>query len=179
MSIEKYQESERRYQEDGRTYRIIAKYGMHYIKGNRVPYFFITGSIDERVGLKGWSEDSGGCIHDEIAKHFPELKPLIQFHLWGQDGIPMHYVENAVYWWKGWKHFSKTHIEDYKKFTEKQAAEENYKIFNDHICLFPNEVKSIPEDENTLREWLKARQPRIQQHFLETMQKFNIEFIEV
>lgn len=47
--------------------------------------------------MKRWVEDSGGCIHDEVAKHFPELAHLIKWHLSSTDG-PMHYVANTVYW---------------------------------------------------------------------------------
>src|SRR5690606_8123533 len=34
-----------------------------------------------------------GCIHREIARVFPEFKPLIPFHLCSTDG-PMHYIAN-------------------------------------------------------------------------------------
>lgn len=37
-----------------------------------------------------------GCLHDETARYFPELAPLIQWHLNSQKS-PMHYVANAVY----------------------------------------------------------------------------------
>jgi len=40
--------------------------------------------------------ESGGCIHDEIAKHFPEFKHLIPWHLVSSDG-PLHYIGNTVY----------------------------------------------------------------------------------
>lgn len=39
----------------------------------------------------------GGCCHDEIVKHFPELQSLIQWHLTSIDG-QMHYVANTLYW---------------------------------------------------------------------------------
>lgn len=39
---------------------------------------------------------AGGCLHDEIAKTFPELRPLIKWHLCSTDG-PMHYVANTIY----------------------------------------------------------------------------------
>lgn len=39
---------------------------------------------------------AGGCLHDEIAQVFPELAPLIKWHLVSTDG-PMHYVGNTVY----------------------------------------------------------------------------------
>lgn len=42
---------------------------------------------------------AGGCQHDEIEKHFPELKKLIKWHFMNSDG-PMHYIANTVYWAK-------------------------------------------------------------------------------
>lgn len=37
-----------------------------------------------------------GCLHDEIAAHFPELSHLIKWHVCSVDG-PMHYVANTCY----------------------------------------------------------------------------------
>ena len=38
----------------------------------------------------------GGCCHDAVKKHFPELAHLIKWHLTSSDG-PMYYVENTIY----------------------------------------------------------------------------------
>jgi uncharacterized protein Usg len=40
--------------------------------------------------------EAGGCLHEDIARIFPELAPLIQWHLMSTDG-PMHYLANTVY----------------------------------------------------------------------------------
>lgn len=40
--------------------------------------------------------EAGGCLHDGIAKVFPELAYLIPWHLVSTDG-PMHYIANTVY----------------------------------------------------------------------------------
>lgn len=76
--------------------------------GNGHNTFSITGSLytpdrspgeptvdHERSSRKLWL-NGGGCIHDEIAKWFPELAPLIKWHLCSSDG-PMHYPANALY----------------------------------------------------------------------------------
>lgn len=39
---------------------------------------------------------AGGCLHESIAATFPELAPLIPWHLCATDG-PMHYLANTVY----------------------------------------------------------------------------------
>ena len=63
--------------------------------GNGHESFSITGTICETNG-KSWRETTGGCIHDEIMKHFPRLAHLIPWHLTSTDG-PMHYVANTVF----------------------------------------------------------------------------------
>lgn len=40
--------------------------------------------------------ESCGCLHEEIAKHIPELAPFIKWHLTSTDG-PLHYVANTMY----------------------------------------------------------------------------------
>lgn len=64
--------------------------------GNGRESFTITGEARD-PGLRGdRGFVSGGCVHDDIAATFPELAPLIRWHLCATDG-PMHYVGNAVY----------------------------------------------------------------------------------
>lgn len=56
--------------------------------GNGHNSFAITGTIS--------AGGPSGCIHEDIAKHFPEFAPYIKWHLTSSDG-PMHYVANTVY----------------------------------------------------------------------------------
>lgn len=132
---------------------------MSYIRGNSHTHFSITGS----------SKESCGCIHDEIALHFPELKPLIQFHLWDDNGLPMHYVANAIFHWEEYHGLSKWKLE--------RTKEENYKTFSSHIALFPDEVVPVTREE--IKDWLENRIPRIQELFNKTMDEFGIERIVV
>lgn len=55
--------------------------------------FAITGHVQE-PRMRDWS--MGGCIHDLIAKYFPELAHLIRWHLFDTSG-PMRYIANTVY----------------------------------------------------------------------------------
>ncbi len=41
-------------------------------------------------------EVGGGCLHEDIARHVPQLAHLIRWHLVTTDG-PTHYVENTLY----------------------------------------------------------------------------------
>lgn len=61
--------------------------------GNGHNSFSITGEIY----IPGRSDcEACGMLHEDIAKAFPELAPLLKWHLCSSDG-PMHYVENTVY----------------------------------------------------------------------------------
>lgn len=53
------------------------------------------GTILHSSGVTLWL-DSWGCLHDEIAEHFPNLAPLLKWHLTSPDG-PMHYLANTIY----------------------------------------------------------------------------------
>ena len=54
--------------------------------------FSITGEVVSRFGKLL----AGGCVHDTIAEVFPELAPLIKWHLADPSG-PMHYLSNALH----------------------------------------------------------------------------------
>jgi hypothetical protein len=83
------------YREGGKRYRITAEIRFDDECRNGHNSFSITGSVDEWTG-SGWRDYMGGCIHDEIAKRFPQLAPLIKWHLSSTDG-PLHYLSNTVY----------------------------------------------------------------------------------
>lgn len=84
------------YSERGEQFRIIAHVRYDDECGNGHNSFSITATIDRKDGRGVWRDDMGGCCHDEVAKHFPELAPFIKWHLTSSDG-PMHYVANTVY----------------------------------------------------------------------------------
>ena len=54
--------------------------------------FSITGEVRGPRGV----HITSGCIHEDIARVFPELEPLIKWHLTSTDG-PMHYIANTCY----------------------------------------------------------------------------------
>jgi hypothetical protein len=68
--------------------------------GNGVNSFSVTANVTapKPHGHRGyWDRDvAGGCMHDEIAKAFPEIAHLIKWHLVSADG-PMHYLANVRY----------------------------------------------------------------------------------
>lgn len=58
--------------------------------------FAITADVYTTESRRQRDIAAGGCLHEEIEKVFPELAPLIKWHLMATDG-PMHYVANTVY----------------------------------------------------------------------------------
>ena len=78
-------------------YRIDIKAELEKRDGNGKPIYSITANIDRRAGNNRWVSESGGCLHDEIIAHYPELQPLVDVHLSDADGVPMHAYENAAY----------------------------------------------------------------------------------
>ena len=69
--------------------------------------FAITGNLYENYRIPGettvhhkdgsllW-QSTGGCIHEEIIKRFPELAKYIKWHLTAADG-PLYYLANTIY----------------------------------------------------------------------------------
>ncbi len=58
--------------------------------------FAITADVVTPASKRRGDIQAGGCLHDEVARVFPELAPFIKWHLTSSDG-PMHYVANTVY----------------------------------------------------------------------------------
>jgi len=79
------------YVRDSRNEKLVVRVRFDDQCGNGHNTFSITGDLYVE-GL--WK--SGGCLHNEIAERFPELAPLIKWHLCSTDG-PMHYIANTVY----------------------------------------------------------------------------------
>ena len=66
--------------------------------GNGHCTFSVTGSVLKSDKQRAQRDPTYmcGCIHDVLAVAFPELAPVIQYHLFDTNG-PMHYVTNTVY----------------------------------------------------------------------------------
>jgi 23S rRNA pseudoU1915 N3-methylase RlmH len=60
--------------------------------------FAITGDIYRSLTSKADKYfDMGGCIHEEIEKHFPKFKMFIDLHLCDYSGAPMYPTANGLY----------------------------------------------------------------------------------
>lgn len=85
------------YHEEGNVYKICAKVSLDDDCNNMHADFYITADVYERAKNGRWVWVAGGCQHDLISKHFPELKRFIPLHLCSHDGSPMHPVENGSF----------------------------------------------------------------------------------
>ena len=86
------------YKEDDRRYKIVAEVRYDDQCGNGHNTFALTGTIYEAVDGR-WRDYSGGCIHEDIAKRFPDLARYIKWHLCTSEE-PWGYVGNTV-WYAG------------------------------------------------------------------------------
>lgn len=130
------------YNKNGEKYRIKATVRYDDECGNGHNSFSITGETQRRHKNRHWMEDSCGCIHEEITKHFPELAPFIKWHLVSSDS-PRGYVENTVYFAGNRDCCGKTKGEPYNY--------EHAIIFNDVPMPYKNKSQKF-------MNWLKEQQ---------------------
>jgi len=85
-------EFKKEFKEDGKSYtiKVVVRFDDQCQNGHNT--FSITGEITNSNGR--W--ESGGMLHDEIEKHFPELAKFLKWHLTSSDG-PLYYIANTVY----------------------------------------------------------------------------------
>lgn len=63
--------------------------------------FAITADVYRKAGNNRWVDYMGGCCHEHILKLKPKLAPFVALHLSTWEGVPMHSVSNAFYWFAG------------------------------------------------------------------------------
>lgn len=85
------------YHEEGNVYKICAKVSLDDDCNNMHADFSITADVYEKTKNGRWVWVAGGCQHDLISKHFPELKRFIPLHLCSHDGSPMYPMENGSF----------------------------------------------------------------------------------
>ncbi len=78
----------------GGSRRIKVEAGLHLLGGNPLPHFSVTAEI---YRPKARDIDAGGCLHEEVLKYWPSLKPIIDLHLSDSNGVPMHAGANGWY----------------------------------------------------------------------------------
>jgi hypothetical protein len=142
------------YSRQGTKYRIRATYGLQKI-GDQDPYVSVTADIQRQAGNNHWYDHAGGCCHEEIEAHFPELRPLIKWHLSSLKG-PMHYTSNAVYW------FEK--MAGRSKWAPGIGEPDPLSAFRSTVVLgaVPGDIApSLDASNEAVRTWCAARLPAL------------------
>ena len=131
--------------EDGSIIVAEARFGDGCKNGHNT--FAITADLYDRTQRNGGRHAVGtqgrrylgscGCLHDLVRAHFPELAPLIKWHLTSTDG-PMHYIANTIY-----------HVEQGKLDYARSSA------------VAPDATA----EQLGSREWLAARLPDLMREF--------------
>ena len=85
------------YKENGETFRIDVKISLDDDCKNTCCDWSITGNIYRKAKNGRFVHWGGGCIHNDILKHFPGFKKFVDLHLSDCHGAPMHAVENGYY----------------------------------------------------------------------------------
>lgn len=90
----------RSYSKNGVTYRVNVSAKLADECKNGHSDFSVTADVYSIKSPGRPRLECCGCCHEEVAKAFPELKPVIALHLCNHLGQPMHPVENSMYFLK-------------------------------------------------------------------------------
>jgi hypothetical protein len=152
----------REYKSGAYTYRIRAKYGLHKI-GSQEPYLSLTADLEDRPARGGrWREAGGGAMHREIARHFPELRDLIPWHLTSVKSGPMHYLANAMY------HYDQGETDFFKSTIVFGALPDDERRLRE--CRSENRA----EERACIGKWLKDRLPKLMKRFRAVLKEHGI-----
>lgn len=92
----------RDYPSFGKGCQIRVEAGLHYLRGNSLPYFGVTAAIGTPRELHTGDYQAGGCCHEDILRVWPELAPVVALHLSDSEGQPMHAEADGWYWLAGY-----------------------------------------------------------------------------
>lgn len=76
--------------ENEEDYRITVRISLDDDCKNNICDWSITADVDWKNKHGKYEDCLGGCCHDEVAKHFPELAKFISLHLCNHYGAPMY-----------------------------------------------------------------------------------------
>lgn len=117
---------------------------------------------------------SGGCIHEEIEKEFPEFKQFIDLHLCDYRGIPMYIVENGFYHLKqgvGEDKFCKYYRVSAEEFKQLEKAEDK-----EYFACMLVELGIIKRYNQEAKKAIKTLEKLTNKYFLIDSKKDNFNF---
>lgn len=83
--------------ENKEKYRITVTISLDDDCHNNMCDWSVTADVRWKNQRGQYEEYMGGCCHDEVAKHFPELAKFIPLHCCNHYGAPMYPVRNGIY----------------------------------------------------------------------------------
>lgn len=194
MNIERMQTKTAKYHEHGSLMTHRVTFGFHYLQGNRRPYFSITSDIRENG-----REYAGGCCHEEVAKHFPRLRPLIKWHCVDDDAHPMHYEANAAFWLEYFhginkyerKSYDPDPLEAFKHTVVFGAVDTDEATLPDLLApiVAPDELQEVLNPGLALKnkqlqlglrvqQWCNARREKLLAAMKKDMEAFEVKYID-
>ena len=132
------------------TQSITATLKLHSLSGQKA-YFSITAVIS--------GNGPCGCIHDEIAKHFPDLACWFPMHLSDVDGIPMHSYENALY-------NAGFYADEFRDAEAKPLVLANHLRISveqaEKLCYKPHDMSTntMPQQKDDMRAFVESQKGR-------------------
>jgi hypothetical protein len=132
--------------------RLEVEYGLAHPgpRSPQAPHVSVTCTWTSNAS--GGTHVGGGADHESVAKFFPQLRPLIPWHLWGSTGRNMHYCANGVYWYehvRGWRQPSRYEKDvDYVARFHRSIAWGLIPGDDDDPVLWP--LAELPDDRDTL-----------------------------
>lgn len=116
---------------------------------NQTPYFSLQGE-ERNPRIR---RDDGivccGCMHDELVRHWPDLKELALLHLSDINGVPMHAEANGWYWLAGALGGLSEHYHG-SRGSSNRTRRDCFRIFMDHVRI------SRPEAIELVRSIMKT-----------------------
>lgn len=143
--------------------RLVVRAGLWHPGGDSKQAPHVSVTCDLISNANGGTYVGGGASHELIVAAFPRLARLIRCHLADLEGGPMHYIENAVYWWE--------HVIGYTKPAKHDPPGRDYaEIFKQHTLwgIAPGDEADplahvyrheIGTKRDILKERLRARLP--------------------
>ena len=141
----------------GSEYLLEVNIILNDLKGNKTPYFSITGKIYPTN--KPWYTIANGCIHDLILEFAPEFSDVIKLHMADINGIPMYAVDNGWYW----------------------IEKENIPFVKSHFRISTNEAKHLiveMQSKDDVKIYCKAQRNRWLKEAASAILKYDIDIVE-
>jgi hypothetical protein len=131
---------------------IVVNGGLHYIKGNKLPYFSLTAVEYDKRGR----DVAGGAMHDRIVELFPRFRDLADMHLSDMNGVPMHAVENGWYFAKGGQFMGERWMQVNKDCTPEENLEKCQASLAKLLRITWDEAEPLMALGQLWREYKKA-----------------------